>query len=110
MTLYTSVRCVCCHDKTKWPIRGYRILPRCFECRRGCSGQRSAPCTKSPTPQLTEHIDDLVMNAPWMEHLDAVKMRQEGITYRAIGERLGVSKQRAHQIIRLHTEPCRRVK
>ncbi len=47
MTLYTSVRCVYCHDKTKWPLRGYKdISRRCFKCRLQCHGQRSEPCRR----------------------------------------------------------------
>ena len=47
MTTYTDRLCVCCGEKTPWPLRGYKDRkPRCWECRRGCSGQRSEPCLK----------------------------------------------------------------
>jgi hypothetical protein len=47
MTTYTDRLCVCCGEKTPWPLRGMNVAPRCQACRRGCSSQRSEPCQKT---------------------------------------------------------------
>ena len=47
MTTYTDRLCVCCGEKTPWPLRGYKSKPRCWDCRRGCNPERSEPCRKN---------------------------------------------------------------
>jgi hypothetical protein len=101
---YTDQLCVCCGETAKWPLRGYRGMEvRCDECRRVCYRGRDGPCLRDG--KVSEETDGIGWRqeriaALQHEERDGLfKLRQEGLTYAAIGKRAGVSRQRIHQLI-----------